>query len=137
MDVAALFILAALVAFAADRILRALDKLVCLITQLNLTAGGIMAGEKELAERIKALEASFLTVAERIGTVATEAAADIAKIHDLLDANTGTGADVAGANAALDSIETKLTAIGSIIDTLKEQVDRPEGEVPPPPPVEG
>ena len=94
-----------------------------------------MAGEKELAERVKALAAVVTESLTGIETVATEAAADIAKIHDLLDAGTGTGADVAGANAALDAIESKLTGIASTIAALKEQVDRPEGEVPPP--VEG
>lgn len=113
-------------------ILALLFMIAALLSYQTYLLGGIMAGEKELAERVKALEATLSAAFEAIGTVATEAAADIAKIHDLLDASTGSGADVAGANAALDAIEGKLAGIAETVAKLKEQVDRPEpGDAPP------
>lgn len=80
----------------------------------------LMATAKELADAVKAFRDAVVPQLDA-------AVEDIARIHDLLDAATGNGADIPGAMAALDELTAKFT-------TLKDQVDRPEGEEPPPTP---
>lgn len=108
-----------------------LDRLNAIFTQ----GEQIMAGEKELGERIKALKETLSPKLDEAVSGINAAVADIGKIHDLLDANQGTGTDVAGANAALDELEAKFTGVAETLAALKTQVDRPEpGDTPPPTP---
>ena len=129
LNTAALFILAALVAFAVDRHERLMKRLIH-------TGEGIMATAEELVAAVKAFKEEASTKLGEAVTGVEEAVAELTKINDLLDAGTGSGADIDGAMAAIDELRTTFGNLANSLGSLKTAVDRPEGEVTPPP-VEG
>lgn len=85
-----------------------------------------------LSDDVKAFVAEVGPKVDAVVALNTEAAADIRKIHDLLAGDP----DVPGALAALEELRGKFAGAEASAAELKAAVDLPEGDVPPPPPVE-
>ena len=90
-----------------------------------------MATAEELVAAVKAFKEEARTKLGEAVTGVEEAVAELTKINDLLDAGTGSGADIDGAMAAIDELRTTFGNLATSLGSLKTAVDRPEPGVQP------
>jgi uncharacterized membrane protein len=104
---------------------------IALMTTFVLMQGGRLMA---LSDDVKAFRDEVSPKLDALVALATEAAADIREIHDLLS---GSDPDVPGALAALEELRGKFASVETAAADLKAAVDIPEPGDTPPPPAEG
>ena len=92
----------------------------------------LMASAEEVLAKIKAFRDEVVPALTEQGEVLDKGVADIQKLHDLLDPNTGGGTQLDEAIALVDEVLAAFTAQKEKFAAIKEKIDLPEpGDTPP------